>query len=145
MGHPHLYSCGKRYPDMTILSANILPVLGITCQCNVKLNSLPRRLLPCTRNKIMNNLQFTKKLHWILVFSKAKKQMQGMKGATSGRYHTWSIKRYLFEVWIQNFACSLEGMIPSQREICKIALHFKQDFNLKTLGYNMKITEHRRN
>lgn len=32
---------------------------------------------------------------------------------------TWSMKRYLFEVCIQNFAFSLAGMIPSQREICE--------------------------
>lgn len=43
---PYLYSSGRRYPVITILSANILPVLGMTCQCKVKLNSLPRRLLP---------------------------------------------------------------------------------------------------
>lgn len=29
------------------------------------------------------------------------------------------MKRYLFEVWIQNFACSLEVTIASQREICR--------------------------
>ena len=59
---------------MTILSANKFPVLGMTCQCNVKLISFPRRLLP------------------------------------------WSVNRYLFVVWIQNFACSFEGIISSQRE-----------------------------
>lgn len=43
---PHLYASGKRKPVITILSANILPVLGMTCQCSVKLKSLPLRLLP---------------------------------------------------------------------------------------------------
>jgi hypothetical protein len=35
--------------------------------------------------------------------------------------YTWSMKRYLFDVWIKNFACSLEGMIPSHKDICKMA------------------------
>uniref|UniRef100_A0A0A9D2M0 Uncharacterized protein n=1 Tax=Arundo donax TaxID=35708 RepID=A0A0A9D2M0_ARUDO len=35
---------------MTILSANILPVFGIICQCIVKLKSLPFRLLPWSIN-----------------------------------------------------------------------------------------------
>lgn len=47
---PHMYVSGRRYPVMTILSTNILPVLGMTCQCNVKLKSFPRRLLPWTKN-----------------------------------------------------------------------------------------------
>ena len=50
--HPYLYSSGKRNPVMIILSANIFPVLGMTCQCNVKLNSFPRRLLPYNSKKI---------------------------------------------------------------------------------------------
>lgn len=36
------------------------------------------------------------------------------------RCNTWSTNRYLFEVWIQNCACSFAGIIASQRETCCI-------------------------
>jgi len=32
----------------------------------------------------------------------------------------WSINLYLFVVWIKNLACCFAGIIPSQRETCRI-------------------------
>ena len=111
----HLYSSGKRYPDMTNLSASILPVLGMTCQCNVKLNSLPRRLLPCTRKD---------KFYFWNIARVAPEMCHGYGCRSTGwvvkkslhENGTWSTKRYLFAVWNQNFACSLAGIMASQSD-----------------------------
>lgn len=110
ISYPHLQSSGKRYPDMTILSANILPVLGMTCQCKVKLNSLPRRLLPCIDNSVQISIQkkslgSLKCLHWHI-----------HKRTNFMEEYTWSTKRYLLAVCTQKFACSLVGIIASQSE-----------------------------
>lgn len=42
------------------------------------------------------------------------------------------MNRYLFVVWIQNPACSLEGIIPSHKDTCHIMNELNQFHNFTT-------------